>query len=137
MGVRIAQHSRPAFDMMLKGLWSKAYDVSPQELGEVHNAISRYNGAVFMSNAAGFVDEHKKNAERWDLKRLFEALAPIMDFCIAGSTEDPFEHKQITKARERLGRLGLDIRMFPGGHMTTSEHPDLIADLIIQLMNLN
>ena len=28
------------------------------------------------------------------------------------------------------GAAGLDIRMLPGGHFTTAEHPDLLAALI-------
>lgn len=130
MGAKMAQDSRFAFDMMMQGLWSKQYGVTKAELAEFHNAISRRNGAVFMSDAAGFVDEHKQNSLRWDLKRLFESEHLAVDFHIAGSKEDPFEYKQVKAAQERLSPAGLEITMFPGGHMTTSEHPDLIVELI-------
>jgi len=133
MGTRLAQKSHFAFNMMMKGLWSKQYDVTKQELNEVFDAITRRNGAVFMSNAAGFVDEHQKNAKRWDLKRLFLKLGDDVSFHIVGSEKDQFEPKQITKAKERLGEYGVDIRMVPGGHLTTSEHPDLLTKIILEL----
>ena len=34
------------------------------------------------------------------------------------------------KARERLGNEGLDIRMVPGGHLTTLEQPEHLARII-------
>ena len=52
---------------------------------------------------------------------------------IAGSQEDPFEPRQIVTARERRAPFGVDIRMFPGGHLTTSEHPRLRAYAIGEL----
>ena len=51
-------------------------------------------------------------------------------FHVAGSEEDPFEPRQIVAARERLAPLGVDIQWLPGGHLTTFEHPDLLADAI-------
>ena len=133
MGTWIAQRSKFAFNQMIKGLWSKEYSVTSEELAELHDVISRRNGAAFMSNAAGFVDEHKAHAERWDLRRLFFALREFVSFHIVGSTGDPFEPNQIVKARERLGEYGLDIRVLPGGHLTTSEHPELLAEIIQEL----
>lgn len=134
-GARFAQKNRTAFDLMMKGLWSKDYAVTKEELGEVYHAISRRNGAVFMSNAARFVDEHKLNAQRWDLQRLFLSLHSRVKFYVVGSEEDPFEYKQIIAARERLGSKGLLIKKIPGGHMTTSEKPELIAEIIFQTLN--
>jgi pimeloyl-ACP methyl ester carboxylesterase len=49
---------------------------------------------------------------------------------VAGSEQDPFEPRQIVAARERLGPLGVDVQWFPGGHLTTFEHPELLADAI-------
>jgi pimeloyl-ACP methyl ester carboxylesterase len=86
-----------------------------------------------MSRGAGFVDEHQQYSERWDLKRLYLALRDTVEFHIAGSVEDPFEPRQIVATRERLGVYGVDVRLFPGGHMTTSEHPELLADAIRDL----
>ncbi len=133
MGTRMAQKSKFMFNQMLKGLWSKEYGVTKQELSELFDAITRRNGAVFMSNAAGFVDEHQKNAVRWDLKRLFLKLRNDVSFHIVGSEKDKFEPKQITKAKERLGEYGVDIRMVPGGHLTTSEYPEILTEIIMEL----
>ena len=129
-GTWFAQRSRFVFDKMMKDLWSKEYGVTDDELSEVFDAITRRNGAAFMSNAARFVDEHKRNAKRWDLRRLFFALQDSVAFRLVGSEGDQFESDQIVKARERLDEHGIDIRMLPGGHMTTSEYPDALARLI-------
>lgn len=134
MGTWVAQRSRFAFDRMVDVLFSKDYGVSNAELDQLYEAIGRRNGMAFMSNAAGFVDEHKANAERWDLQRVFSAQGDSVSFHVAGSEEDPFEPDQIVKARERLGEAGLDIRMLPGGHLTTSEHPELLAEMIREMV---
>lgn len=133
MGTWVAQRSRCAFSQMVKVLWSKEYNVTFEELGEYYEAITRRNGAAFMSNGAWFVDEHKANADRWDLRRVFLESRESVSFHIVGSESDPFEPKQIVKARERLGKYGLDIRVLPGGHLTTSEHPELLAQIIQEL----
>ena len=133
MGTWVAQRSKLAFNEMVKVLWSKEYNVSSEELGEYYEAITRRNGAAFMSNGAGFVDEHKANADRWDLRRVFLASHEIVSFHLVGSEGDPFERNQIVKARERLGEYGLDIRVLPGGHLTTSEHPGALAQIIQEL----
>ena len=137
MGTWVAQRSRFAFSQMVKVLWSKEYNVTSEELGELYEAISRRNGAAFMSNGAGFVDEHKANADRRDLRRVFLASRESVAFHIVGSDGDPFERKQIVKARERLGEYGLDIRVLPGGHLTTSEHPELLAEIVRELGRKN
>ncbi len=133
IGTWVAQRSRFAFNQMVKVLWSKEYNVTSKELRELYDAVSRRNGAAFMSNGAGFVDEHKANADRWDLRRLFLASRESVSFHIVGSEGDPFEPNQIVKARERMGEYGLDIRVLPGGHLTTSEHPELLAQIIREL----
>jgi len=136
MGTKIAQRSRFAFNLMLKDLWSKEYGVTKEELTEIHKAIARRKGAVFMSNAAGFVDEHQRNSERWDLKRIFIETHPQVKYVVAGSAKDQFEPRQVIKAKKVLSRLGLSVKMFPGGHMTTSEYPYLIADTIQNLKTI-
>ena len=133
MGTWVAQRSKFAFNEMVKVMWSKEYNVSSEELGEYYEAITRRNGAAFMSNGAGFVDEHKANADRWDLRRVFLASHEIVSFHLVGSEGDPFEPNQIVKARERLGEYGLDIRVLPGGHLTTAEHPAALAEIIQEL----
>ena len=49
---------------------------------------------------------------------------------MGGSDEDPFEHRQVDFAEERLGQLGLQIERLPGGHLTTNEQPEALAGLI-------
>lgn len=133
MGTWMAQRSRLAFNQMVKVLWSKGYNVTSEELQEFYDAVCRRHGAAFMSNAAGFVNEHKVNAGRWDLRRVFLAMHETVSFHIVGSEDDPFEPDQIVKARERLGAYGLDVRMVPGGHMSTSEQPGALAQIIQEL----
>ena len=133
MGTWAAQRSKFVFNQMMQGLWSKEYQVSKAELGEVFEVITRRNGAAFMSNAAGFVDEHQANAERWNLSRIFKATYPDVSFHILGSKEDQFEPRQLKLAQERLAAYKPDIRLLPGGHMTTSEYPDLLANIIQEL----
>ena len=130
----LAQRSKRAFGELMKPLWSKDYDVTGAELDELFGAIGRRNGIVALSKSAGFVDQHKQNAERWNLGRLFHTLKNSVSFHIVGSEEDPFEWRQAIAARERLGGDGLDVRILPGGHLTTSEHPDLLANLIREIV---
>ena len=127
---RLAQHSTLAFRELMKPVWSPEYAVTAEELGEIYDAMSRRNGVALLNKTAGFVDGHKRNAQRWDLRRLFFALREDVSFHVVGSEGDPFEWTQIVKARERLGNHGLDIRVLPGGHLATSEHPDQLARII-------
>ena len=119
---------------MMKDLWSKEYQVTSEELGELYDVINRRKGMAFLNNAAGFVDEHQANAERWDLRRLFLTLRDSVSFHIVGSKGDLFEPRQIEKAKESLEQYGLDIRVLPGGHLTTSEHPELLVQIMLDLM---
>jgi pimeloyl-ACP methyl ester carboxylesterase len=118
-------------------LFSSSYGVSAAELADLSDAIRRHAGAAFMHRAAGFVDEHRRNAERWDLAAIARELRDTVAFHVAGSEEDPFEPRQIVAARERLAPLGVDIQWFPGGHLTTSEHPELLADAIRGLARIH
>lgn len=132
LSMRRAQRSPVLFRGIMRNakLYTPEYRVTDAELDELYDAIARRNGAAFLHLAAGFVAEHKSHARRWDFARLYHALRDSVSFCIAGSEEDPYEPKQITAARARLGASGLDIRTLPGGHFTTAEHPDLLAALI-------
>ena len=82
-------------------LFSPSYEVSAAELADLSNAIRRRGGAAFMHRAAGFVDEHRRNEERWDLAAIARELGDTVTFCVAGSEEDPFEPRQIAAARFR------------------------------------
>jgi pimeloyl-ACP methyl ester carboxylesterase len=132
MAMWIGQHVPRVFEWTLRNakLFSPSYRVSAPELADLSEAIRRRGGAAFMHRAAGFVDEHRRNAERWDLAAIVRELQDTVAFHIAGSKEDPFEPGQIIAARKRLAPLGVDIECFPGGHLTTSEHPELLADAI-------
>ncbi|HEY3725585.1 MAG TPA: alpha/beta hydrolase [Solirubrobacteraceae bacterium] len=129
------QHAPGVFEATLRRakLFSPSYNVSAAELADLSNAILRRNGAAFLHRGAGFVGEHRRNAERWDLAAIVRELGDTVAFYVAGSEEDPFEPRQIVAARGRLAQLGVDIRTFPGGHLTTSEHPRLLAEAIREL----
>src|SRR6185437_12558533 len=55
-------------------LYSRGYRPTPEELAELRSAIIRRNGAAFLHNAAGFVGEHRRNAQRWDLAAIAREL---------------------------------------------------------------
>ena len=130
----IAQRSRFMLKQILKSMFSKEYRVSPEELDEIAEAISRRDGARFLSRGAGFRHEHQNEyAERWDLRRLFLALRESVSIHVVGSEGGQFEPNQVVKARERLGDQGLDVRLVPGGHMTTHEQPEQLARIIQEL----
>ena len=127
-----AQHVPGVLESTLRNakLFSPSYEVNAAELADLSDAIGRRGGAAFMHRGAGFVKEHRRNSSRWDLAAIAHELQDTVAFHVAGSEEDPFEARQIIAARERLGLFGVDIQWFPGGHLTTSEHPDLLADAI-------
>jgi pimeloyl-ACP methyl ester carboxylesterase len=135
----LGQHVPGVFEATLRAakLFSASYAVSPAEIADLCEAILRRNGAAFMHRAAGFVAEHRRNAERWDLAAIVRELGNTVAFHIAGSEEDPFESRQIVAARERLAPFDVDIRTFPGGHLTTFEHPSLLAEAIRDLADAN
>lgn len=133
MSTEMAQKSKSMFNFMIKGMWSKEYKVSNEELAEVFEAITRRDGAFFLHNAAGFVDEHKANGTRLDLLSIFEKMKDSVTFHIVGSEKDQFEPRQVKLAKERLGKYGIDIRVIAGGHMITSEQPQLFANIILEL----
>jgi pimeloyl-ACP methyl ester carboxylesterase len=110
LGTRQWQRSAKVFarSMTQARLYSRGYHLAPAELTELWSAITRRDGAVFAHEAAGFVGR--------------------VAFYIGGSEEDPYEHRQISAARQRVPQA--DVLTFPGGHLITSEHPDLLAAAI-------
>lgn len=130
MGTWFAQRSRFVFAQMVDVLWSKDYGVTPQEVFELFSVVTRNRGAHFMSAGAGFVREHFRQKTRWDFKRLFVSTQNEIRWCLVASEKDPFERKQVRKAEKRLRAYAPDTRWLPGGHLTTSEHPDLMAEII-------
>jgi pimeloyl-ACP methyl ester carboxylesterase len=145
MGSSMAQRSSSVFNKkMLKPLYSEEYqatELTQQELREMEKAIRRNKCTCFMSDVAGFVDEHKEeeNSKRWNLYHIY------LDFCkdqgitfhIVGSEKDQFEHLQIPLARERLGEYcpGVNIETIPGGHLSMAEQVDRIVECIHLLVH--
>jgi pimeloyl-ACP methyl ester carboxylesterase len=76
------------------------------------------------------VADHKAQGDRLDFDALFKAYRDQFPFLVGGSDEDPFEHRQVDLAQERLSKLGLEIARLPGGHLTTNEQPEAMASLI-------
>lgn len=118
------------FKMLAGVMWSKGYKVSDAEVRELYNAINRYDGGFYLAAAAGFAADHKAQGDRLDFGRLFQIYGAQFPFLVGGSEEDPFEHRQVDLAQERLGKLGLQIERLPGGHLTTHEQPEALAALI-------
>jgi pimeloyl-ACP methyl ester carboxylesterase len=128
--MRAAQHSPRVFDgtILRARLYSRHYRPTPAELSELRTAITRRDGAAFLHNAAGFVKEHRRLAQRWDLAPIARELDGTVVVYVGGSDEDAYEHRQLQAARERVPQA--EIVTFPGGHLTTSEHPELLAAAI-------
>ncbi len=114
----------------IRKMWSKDYHVTDAELGELYSAMDRHDGLFYLAAAAGFVADHKAQGDRLDFGDLFKAYRDQFPFLVGGSDEDPFEHRQVDLAQERLETLGLRIEHLPGGHLTTNEQPEALATLI-------
>jgi pimeloyl-ACP methyl ester carboxylesterase len=114
----------------IRKMWSKDYRVTDAELGELHGTLDRHDGLFYLAAAAAFVADHKAQGDRLDFGDLFKAYRDRFPFLVGGSDEDPFEHRQVALAQERLGQLGLRIGRLPGGHLTTHEQPAALATLI-------
>ena len=133
LGMRRAQRSPRVFatSMRQARMYSRGYQPAPEELTEMWSAVTRRDGAAFLHNAAGFVVEHRRQARRWDLAAIARDLDGAVALYVGGSDEDPYEHRQIPAARERVRQA--EVLTFPGGHLTTSEHPDLLAAAILDI----
>ena len=118
------------FKMMMGVMWSKGYQVTDAEVRELQSTLARHDGSFYTAAGAGFVADHKAQGDRLDFSSLFKAYRDQFPFLVGGSNEDPFEHRQVDLAEERLGELGLQIERLPGGHLTTNEQPEALAALI-------
>lgn len=114
----------------VRKMWSKGYHVTDAEIRELHGAMDRRDGLFYLAAGAGFAAEHKAQGDRLDFGYLFKSYRDQFPFLVGGSDEDPFEHRQVDLAHERLGKLGLMIERLPGGHLTTNEQPEALAALI-------
>jgi pimeloyl-ACP methyl ester carboxylesterase len=126
---RVGQRSRRAFAPFFRPVFSRSYRVSPAEVEQAYRAISRRGGIRVLPATAGFVDEHREHAVRWDLARIALELEGAVRFHVVGSSEDRFEARQLRLARERLGEA-LESTELPGGHLATAEQPRRLAELI-------
>ena len=113
-------------------MWRKGYHVTDTEILALHSALDRHDGLFYLAAGAGFVADHKAQGDRLDFGHLFKAYRDQFPFLVGGSDEDPFEHRQVDLAQERLGKLGPRIERLPGGHLTTNEQPEALASLIAQ-----
>ena len=111
-------------------MWSEGYHVTDSELRELYSAMDRHDGLFYLAAAAGFVADHKAQGDRLDFGHIYKAYRDQFPFLVGGSDEDPFEHRQVDLARERLGEFSLRIERLPGGHLTTNEQPAALAALI-------
>src|SRR5215469_15467955 len=118
------------FKLMVGVMWSKGYKVTDAEVRELYQALDRHDGLFYLAAAAGFAADQRAQGDRLDFGRLFQAYRDQFPFLVGGSDEDPFEHRQVDFAQERLGRLGLQIERLPGGHLATNEQPEALARLI-------
>ena len=114
----------------VRKMWSKGYHVTDTEILALHSAMGRHDGLFYLAAGAGFVADHKAQGDGLDFSHLFKAYRNQLPFLVGGSDEDPFEHRQVDLAQERLGNLGLQIERVPGGHLTTNEQPEALAALI-------
>jgi pimeloyl-ACP methyl ester carboxylesterase len=130
LGMRRAQKSPRVFAtaMTQARMYSRDYHPTQEESAELWSAVARRDGAAFLHNAAGFVAEHRRHAQRWDLAAIARDLDGTVSLYVGGSDQDPYEHRQIPATRQRVPEA--EVLTFPGGHLTTSEHPDLLAAAI-------
>jgi|SRR5580698_2104581 pimeloyl-ACP methyl ester carboxylesterase len=130
---RIPQLAKPpfgTFKLTARVMWSKHYRAWEDDARDLFSALSRRDGLFFLYRAAGFVSDHRAQGSRLDFGRIYDAYRDEIPFLVGGSDEDPFEHRQVTLAQERLGAKGVAIAHLPGGHLTTNEQPQALARLI-------
>ena len=118
------------FKMLARVMWSKHHPTWEDEARDIYSAMSRNDGLFFLYRASDFDTDHRAQGTRLDFGRIYEAYRGDFPFLVGGSQEDPFEHRQVTLAQERLGARGLLIARLPGGHLTTHEQPESLARLI-------
>jgi len=119
-----------SFKRAMRVMWSKSFHPSDAAVGELYRVMQRHDGMFYLAAAAGFVADHKAQGKRLDFESLFNLYRDEFPFLIGGSEEDRFEHRQIDLAARRLGGTSLQIARLPGGHATTAEQPQALAQMI-------
>jgi pimeloyl-ACP methyl ester carboxylesterase len=131
----LAKYSPAMFRSVLRmsRMYSPAYDLRREELDDWFAVMNRRDGMHVLHSDAAFVTGHKVQGERLDFGRLYRAYRDDIVFTVTGAEGDVLEGRQTIAARDRLAPEGLDVRFHPGGHLTTHEHPHLLADTIREL----
>lgn len=131
----LAKYSPAMFRTVLRmsRMYSRDYKPSRDELDDWFAVMDRRDGMHVLHSDSRFVTDHKAQGERLDFSRLYRAYRDDIAFTVAGAEGDVLEGRQTLAARDRLRPEGLDVRLHPGGHLTTHEHPDLLADLVREL----
>jgi hypothetical protein len=70
-------------------MYSRGYRPAPGELAEMWSAVTRRDGAAFLHNAAGFVGEHRRHAQRWDLAAIARDLDGTVALYVGAATRTP------------------------------------------------
>jgi pimeloyl-ACP methyl ester carboxylesterase len=110
--------------------WDPEYRVTDEEVYALRTAMARRNGLFYLSAAAGFVADQKRQGERLNFSRVFDAFGGQFPFLVGCSAGDVFERRQVDLAEQRLGGNGLRVVRLSGGHFTTSERPAELAALV-------
>jgi isochorismate hydrolase len=126
----VGQRSRRAFAPFFRPVFARSYRLAAAEVEQAYEAISRRDGVRVLPATAGFVDEHREHAARWNLARIAAELEQAVRFHVVGCSEDRFEARQLRLARERLGDR-VESTELPGGHLATAEQPGRLAELIV------
>lgn len=133
--IGLTQHAEPLFRGVLRSarMYSPEYPLSADEAHDWFAIMARRDGMFVLHADAGFVHAHKAGGDRLDFARLYRAFQAEIDFHVTGAIGDVYEGRQTVAARDRLQGEGLDVRFHPGGHLTTHEHPQLLAETIREL----
>ena len=87
-------------------MWSESYRVTDADLGELYAAMDRHHDLFYLAAAAGFVADHRSQGDRLEFGRLYQSYRDQFPFLVGGSYKDPFEHRQVDLAQERLEKSG-------------------------------
>ncbi|CAN5167808.1 alpha/beta hydrolase [soil metagenome] len=131
----LAKYSPAIFRSVLRmsQMYSPTYTPSREEFDDWFAIMNRRDGMHILHNDAAFVTAHKTEGDRLDFTRLYRAYRNEIAFIVTGADGDVLEGRQTVAARDRLAAEGLDVRTHPGGHLTTHEHPRLLAATIREL----